>query len=40
MRYFSKTDEAAVLPTRATNGSAGYDFRVIEEHWISPGETM
>ena len=40
MRCFSKTNESAELPQRATSGSAGYDIRVLEGDTVFPGETI
>ena len=40
MRYFSKTNESAELPQRATSGSAGYDIRVLGGDTVFPGETI
>ena len=40
MRYFSKTNESAELPQRATSGSAGYDIRVLKGDTVLPGETI
>lgn len=40
MRYFSKANESAELPQRATSGSAGYDIRVLKGGIIPPGETV
>ena len=40
MRYFSKTNESAELPQRATSGSAGYDIRALDGSVIFPGETV
>lgn len=40
IRYFSKTNESAELPQRATSGSAGYDIRVLKGGTVLPGETV
>src|SRR5690606_18871314 len=38
IRGFEKINELAILPTRSTKGSAGYDFYLIEPLVIAPGE--
>lgn len=40
MLKFSKTRADAVLPKRATNGSAGLDIIAVEDNWILPNSTI
>lgn len=37
---FEKAYESIILPTRATVGSAGYDFRTPVDFTLKPGETI
>ena len=39
MRYFEVMYDYGKIPTRATSGSAGYDFYIPEKVILEPGET-
>ena len=38
IRGFEKINEKAIMPVRATKGSAGYDFFLVERLVLAPGE--